>query len=121
MLMKRRRKYRKSSIANKLKKHKKSLKVGLIFITLFLSQGFFMLGFRFHYIGLHNIDLAWNAIAKLEYNFTSVDIGSDFQERTLLELYIIGINQTENALVFIVLGSFFLIIGIDGVFEVMKK
>lgn len=94
--------------------------------TLFISLTLIIVGMYFFMAGIHSTDLAWNSYRSVKHlvDFTNnelknsgadfeislegqTDIGSDFSEKTLEEVYIHGHNQTKLGFFLALAGAFF--------------
>lgn len=97
----------KLSRKTKLELNKLFASILIIFSFIFIYEGSHL-----YFIGFHNVDLAFNAIATGVFNLTTIDKNNDFKDRTLVEGYINGGNQQQSALVFFLLAGCYLIGGI---------
>lgn len=102
------------------KKEEKDLQKNLGCLLIFVSFIFLWCGLDFYYKGYHNIDLSWNALGTGVFNITTKDTNNDGVQRTLLEGYVNGMNQTNTAMYWLIFSGITLVVGICQLYGSVK-
>jgi len=77
------------------------------YITLLIGISLLCWGIYMFYIGFHNVDLGQNLrYLEAKHGFSLIDINSEGNKWTPLEMYMVGLDQIQYGLFRSILGTF---------------